>query len=108
METGMATATGVGSIDLESVRRDLAERGYATVMVSGGCMAPALRDGQWVIVQRDRRPQRGDVALLDCRGTLEIHRLGLHLGPWWFHKGDASPHWGLASRAQILGVVAPT
>jgi signal peptidase I len=96
-----------GSIDRDSVQRELAERGYATVTVSGGCMEPALHDGEWVIVQRAREPQRGDVALLDCGGTLEIHRLGLHLGPWWLHKGDASPHWGIARRREILGVVGP-
>jgi signal peptidase I len=100
---GMAT----GSPDLASVRRELAERGYATVTVSGGCMEPALHDGEWVIVKREREPRRGDVALLDCGGVLENHRLGLHLGPWWLHKGDASPHWGIARRPQILGVVGP-
>lgn len=94
--------------DPESVRRDLAARGYAAVTVSGACMEPSLHDGQWVVVHRERAPRLGEVALLDCGGTLEIHRLGLHLGPWWFHKGDASPHWGIARRPQILGVVTPS
>jgi len=107
MGTAPPTAMAVASTDLESVRRALAERGYATVTVSGGCMEPALHDGQWVIVHRERAPRRGDVALLDCGGTLELHRLGLHLGPWWFHKGDASPHWGIARRREILGIVGP-
>ena len=98
-------AMGTASTDLESVRRDLADRGYATVTVSGGCMAPAYADGQWVVVHREREPRRGSVALLDCGGTLEIHRLGVHLGPWWFHKGDASPHWGIVRRHEILGIV---
>ena len=94
-----------GSTDATSVRRELAERGFAAVTVSGGCMEPAFHDGQWVVAHREREPRRGAVALLDCGGTLEIHRLGLHLGPWWFHKGDASPHWGVARRNEILGVI---
>ena len=83
--------------DAAEVRRELA--------VSGACMAPTLSDGQWVVAHHERRPRRGDVALLDCGGTLEIHRLGFHFGPWWLHKGDASPHWGVARRREILGVV---
>jgi len=97
----------VGSPDRDAILRDLADRGYATVTVSGGCMEPRLHDGQWVLVHRERPPRRGEVALLDCGGTLELHRLGFHLGPWWLHKGDASPHWGVARRPQILGVVGP-
>jgi len=91
--------------EVSIVRRELAERGFAPVTVSGGCMAPTLADGQWVVVHRERQPRRGDVALLDCGGTLEIHRLGFHVGPWWIHKGDASPRWGVARRREILGVV---
>lgn len=95
--------------EVSGVRRELAERGYAPIAVAGGCMAPAFQDGQWVVVHRERRPHRGDVALIDCRGTLELHRLGFHLGPWWLHKGDASPHWGIARRDEILGIVtSPT
>jgi hypothetical protein len=95
------------SPDRDAVLRELTERGVAPVTVHGGCMEPALREGQWVLVHRERSPRRGDVALLDCGGTLELHRLGFHLGPWWMHKGDASPHWGIARRGEILGVVGP-
>jgi len=95
------------SPDRDAVLRELAERGVAPVTVRGGCMEPSLRDGQWVLVHRERPPRRGEVALLDCGGTLELHRLGFHLGPWWMHKGDASPHWGIARRGEILGVVGP-
>lgn len=98
-------ATGMGSTDAAAVRRELADRGFAALAVSGGCMEPALHDGQWVLVHRERRPSRGSVALLDCKGTLEIHRLGFHVGPWWIHKGDASPHWGIVRRHEILGIV---
>ena len=94
--------------DIVDVRRELSERGYAPVTVAGGCMAPAMNEGDWVLVHRERQPRRGDVALLDCRGTLELHRLGFHLGPWWLHKGDASPIWGLVRRHEILGVVGPS
>jgi hypothetical protein len=97
----------VGSPDRDAILRDLADRGVATVTVSGTCMEPSLRDGQWVLVHRERPPRRGEVALLDCGGTLEVHRLGFHLGPWWLHKGDSSPHWGVARRREILGVVGP-
>jgi hypothetical protein len=99
----METATA--STDRDAVTRDLAARGFTAVTVSGGCMEPALRDGQWVVVHREREPRRGAVALLDCGGTLELHRLGFHIGPWWLHKGDASPHWGVARRREILGIV---
>ena len=98
-------ATATAGTDLESVRRELADRGYATVTVSGGCMAPALADGQWVVVHREREPRRGSIALLDCGGTLEIHRLGFHFGPWWLHKGDSSSRWGIVRRHEILGIV---
>ena len=94
-----------GSPDRDAIVRELAERGFAAVTVSGGCMQPALLDGQMVLVHRERAPRRGDLALLDCRGTLELHRLGVHLGPWWLHKGDASRHWGLVRRGEILGIV---
>ena len=95
----------MASPDPAEVRRELETRGYAAMQVSGGCMEPALHDGQWVIVHRERRPRRGELVLLDCGGTLELHRLGFHLGPWWMHKGDSSPHWGIARSAEILGLV---
>ncbi len=98
----------MGSPDRDAILRDLAARGCATVTVSGGCMEPQLHDGQWVLVHRERPPRRGEVALLDCGGTLEVHRLGFHLGPWWLHKGDASPHWGVVRRGEILGIVGPS
>ena len=91
--------------DRDAVRRELEARGFAAVTVSGGCMEPALHDGEWVVVHREREPRRGSVALLDCGGTLELHRLGFHFGPWWLHKGDASPQWGVARRREILGIV---
>jgi signal peptidase I len=96
-----------GRPDRDAIRQELAERGFAAVTVGGGCMEPSLHDGQMVLIHREHPPRRGDVALLDCAGTLELHRLGFHLGPWWLHKGDASPHWGVVRRGEILGVVGP-
>jgi hypothetical protein len=87
------------------VSRALAERGVAPVVVSGGCMEPAFRDGQWVMVHVSRPPRPGDVALLNAGGVLELHRLGARAGRWFFHKGDASPAWGVARREEILGIV---
>jgi len=70
-------------------------------------MEPAFRDGQWVLVHRERPPRRADVALLDCGGTLDLHRLGFHLGPWCDAQGRREPAPGIACRAEILGVVGP-
>lgn len=91
------------------VKSELEKRGATAVTVSGGCMEPALKDGQMVLVHRARGPRTGDVALLEAGGTLEVHRLVGRIDSgsqsWFMHKGDASPHVGLARSAQVLGVV---
>jgi hypothetical protein len=73
-------------------------------------MEPTLRQGQTVLVSRERPARVGDVVLLDARGWLELHRLvdRIEVGPrrWFVHLGDASSASGLAGPADILGVVA--
>jgi hypothetical protein len=106
----METATGTPRPDrADRVRRDLDARGVALLRVDGGCMAPTLREGDRVTVRRASPPRRGDVALLNCSGWLEIHRLvdRIEMGPrrWFVHKGDASEIAGLAGPADILGIV---
>ena len=93
----------------ERVRAELRDRGLVHLRVDGDCMSPTLRRGDhvWVVRATDLRP--GDVALLDCSGWLEIHRLLeiIQVGPhrWYVHLGDASPVCGVAGPADILGVV---
>lgn len=93
----------------ERLRAELRERGAVHVRVDGDCMSPTLRRGDRVWVERIRDPRPGDVALLDCRGWLEIHRLldRIQIGPhrWYVHLGDASPVSGVAGPGDILGVV---
>lgn len=93
----------------EVLRRDLDERGAAELTVGGGCMAPTLREGERVVVFRDRAPRRGDVVLLSASGWLEIHRVvdRIEMGPrvWYLHQGDASGDCGVAGEADILGRV---
>ncbi len=108
----MATETGRGTAGPEAeagLRRELSSRGAARVRVSGGCMAPALREGDRVTVFRGRLPRRGDVALLSASGWLEIHRLvdRIDLGRrrWYVHLGDASTIPGVARPDDILGIV---
>ena len=91
------------------LRRDLAERGAAELRVGGGCMEPTLREGDRVVVFRDREPRRGDVVLLSASGWLEIHRVvdRIEMGPrvWYLHQGDASGICGVAGPADVLGRV---
>ena len=84
-------AMGTASTDIDAVRRELTDRGYATVTVSGGCMEPAFHDGQWVVAHREREPRRSSVALLDCGGTLEIHRLGFHVRRGCLRRAPGRP-----------------
>ncbi len=89
-------------------RLRLRESGRILVTVSGGCMIPTLREGQQVLVTV-KRPRVGDVALLEARGWLEIHRLVARIdaGPreWFVHMGDGSFEFGLAGPQDILGRV---
>lgn len=93
-------------------RQALREAGLVRVTVAGGCMTPTLAEGQQVLVRRVGRPRVGDVALLDARGWLEIHRLVARIesGPreWYVHMGDASSEFGLAGTGDILGRVEVT
>lgn len=87
----------------------LRNRGLLQVTVHGECMRPALRTGDVVLVHRPRPPRVGDVALLDCRGWLEIHRLvgRIEVGrtSWYVHMGDASTLSGIAAPTEILGLI---
>lgn len=93
----------------EVLRTELRDRGLAWVRVDGDCMRPTLRRGDRVLLERVADPRPGDVALLDCSGWLEIHRLidRIQIGPhrWYVHLGDASPVCGVAGPADVLGVV---
>lgn len=93
-------------------RLRLREAGRILVTVAGGCMTPTLREGQQVLVRGGGRPRVGDVALLDARGWLEIHRLVARIesGPrdWYVHMGDASSEFGLVGPGEILGRVEVT
>jgi hypothetical protein len=73
-------------------------------------MAPAIPDGTLVLVTRPRPPRPGDTVLLDVGGTLEVHRLHDRIRgrsrSWVVHGGDASEVCGVASEADVLGIVA--
>ena len=93
----------------DRVRGELLARGGVHLRVDGDCMAPTLRRGDRVWVVRAADPRPGDIALLDCSGWLEIHRLidRIQVGPhrWYIHLGDAGPHCGVAGPADVLGIV---
>jgi hypothetical protein len=92
---------------VQALRRELRDRGFAVVRVAGGCMTPALREGESVLVDATRSPRRGDVALIDAGGTLELHRVlersGSGRGLRWLHAGDAGEACGTAGPGEVLG-----
>ena len=108
---GTVTETGipVRADKAAEARRELAAAGWISVTLRGRCMEPTLREGGRVLVRRSGDPRPGDVALIDARGWLEVHRVvgRLGMGPrrWFVHLGDASFIGGLAGRGDILGVV---
>lgn len=109
MGTVTETAATARADRAAAARRDLEAAGWIGVTLRGGCMEPALREGRRVLVRRGDDPRPGDVALIDARGWLEVHRIVARfgLGPrrWFVHMGDASSMCGLAGRRDILGVV---
>lgn len=105
METGRPPATIGPRAEIDDLRAELDRRGFAAVRVEGGCMSPALRPGEAALVHRRRRPRVGDVVLIDVQGLPETHRLIGRLGSRFLHAGDASAEAGLASEAQVLGLV---
>lgn len=109
METDTATGASLRIDKAGHARRHLEASGWIRVILRGGCMEPTLREGRPVLVRRCTDPRRGDVALIDARGWLEVHRIveRLEMGPrrWFVHLGDASRVCGLANRRDILGVV---
>lgn len=106
--TAAPGAVAAGS-DAEEFRRALDATGSLWVRVSGDCMAPTVRDDQWVRVRRRSSHRVGDVALLDASGCPELHRLvdRIAAGPdaWYVHVGDNSDAPGLAAARDLLGVV---
>ncbi len=97
-------ATGTGRSEVEEARALLERRGHLPVTVDGGSMEPAVRRGGTLLVTRPREPRPGDVALLATREGLLLHRLVARAGPWFAHRGDASPVWGVAGRKDVLGI----
>ena len=109
METGRSK--GTVSTDLEDLRERLLGRHAVPVTVQGACMSPALADGEMILVHRTREPRRGDVALLDAGGTLEVHRLLDRVcsrgRTWYVHGGDASgAACGIAGESDVLGIAS--
>jgi hypothetical protein len=95
----------VGEASPELSRLVLAEclRDFAFVRftVRGGCMAPAVRDGDVVtlVAASRRRPRVGDVVLAVVEDGFRLHRL--LWAPWgggWRIKADRAPTWDAALR----------
>lgn len=109
METDTETGASLRIDKADQARRNLEASGWIRVILRGGCMEPTLREGRSVLVRQCTDPRRGDVALIDARGWLEVHRIvdRLQMGSrrWFVHLGDAGSVCGLANRRDILGVM---
>ena len=75
--------------------RDFAE---VRLTVRGGCMEPALRDGDVVtlVAAARRRPRLGDVVLAAAGEGVRLHRLVWAARGRWRTKADRSPTWDAA------------
>lgn len=102
----MSTRTVTESRKAAETRRALAEQGAVSVRVDGGCMEPLLPRGRRVTVLAARAFREGDVALIDARGTLLLHRLVGRVGRRFLHRGDSPSPLGVAGPGDLLGVVA--
>ena len=87
---------------LSECLRDFAD---IRLTVTGGCMDPALREGDVVtLVAAARRPPRlGDVVLTSVEGGFRLHRLvWTPPGGGWRTKADRAPTWDPASNEADL------
>lgn len=79
-------------------RRPLLHRMSSDALASRG-----WPPGTELLIDPERRPQRGDVALVIDRGRRIVGVFGLQLGRLALHT-DAGAHW-LGPTAEVLGVV---
>jgi hypothetical protein len=74
--------------------------------VTGGCMEPALREGDVVtlVAAARRRPRLGDVVLTSVDGGFRLHRLvWARAGGRWRTKADRAPTWDpVSSEADLI------
>ena len=103
----IATAAAEPAFAREAFATFLAE-GPVRLAVTGGCLSPALAEGETVtLVGPDRRrPRFGDVVLCETSAGLRLHRL-VWSPPWglgWRTKGDRARSCdGRIHPRQVLG-----
>jgi hypothetical protein len=80
-----------------------------TIRVMTGSMAPAIRAGDLVTVER-REPDPGDVAAFIVGESIVVHRVlarwPTSRGAYFLHRGDAAEQSGVFKDHQLVGVVA--
>jgi hypothetical protein len=100
-----AEASASPGLSLQVLSECLRDFAHVQLTVTGGCMAPALREGDVVtLVSVAKRPPRlGDVVLSSASGAFRLHRL-----VWapprggWRTKADRAPTWDAASNEADL------
>jgi hypothetical protein len=96
----MMLVSGEASPDLrrQVLLECLREFAEVRLTVRGGCMEPALRDGDVVtlVAAARRRPRLGDVVLAAVGEGVQLHRLVWGGRGRWRTKADRSPTWDAA------------
>jgi signal peptidase I len=78
------------------------------IKVAGTSMIPTIMPGQTIILQKARHIKEGQVVGVKSGKDILVHRVagifGFDKKRWFFHIGDNSDRWGIASINDIVGV----